>query len=176
MLCNTLGCFLEIPLRDTPLDLLRDLPRASLLFNFLHLPTLCLPPAFPSSHSLLASLSGRSLALPTLRFLRLQPFVSLAPRFGYRDLSFHHRLVYLMSQSSESPAKMKPTLFQLPPELLHMIFSMLPEASQGCLALTCKTYYTLFKSVFRDRFFDLGDIGIDLSAAEGSDHDTLHTL
>lgn len=53
---------------------------------------------------------------------------------------------------------------------------MLPEASQGCLALTCKTYYEQFKSVFRDRFFDLGDVGIDLSAAEGSDPDTLHTL
>lgn len=31
---------------------------------------------------------------------------------------------------------------------------MLPVGSQGCLALTCKTYYTQFKFVFRDKFFE----------------------
>jgi hypothetical protein len=38
-----------------------------------------------------------------------------------------------------------------------MICSMLPVSSQACLALTCKTYYTQFKSVFRDEFFDSPD-------------------
>jgi hypothetical protein len=50
---------------------------------------------------------------------------------------------------------MQPTLFQLPAELLPIIFSMLPIRSQGCLALTCKTYHTQFKSIFRDDFFKL---------------------
>jgi hypothetical protein len=59
--------------------------------------------------------------------------------------------------SSGSPTKMPPTIFQLPAELLFMICSMLPVSSQACLALTCKTYYTQFKSVFRDEFFDSPD-------------------
>ncbi|KAJ5371200.1 uncharacterized protein N7496_007292 [Penicillium cataractarum] len=58
---------------------------------------------------------------------------------------------------------MPPTLFQLPAELMDMVGAMLAPASKGCLALTCRTYYEQFKSVFEHNFFDF--IGIETEIA-----------
>lgn len=62
---------------------------------------------------------------------------------------------------------MQLTIFQLPADLLHIISSMLPVRSQGCLALTCKTYHTEFKSVFHDDFFKIP--GIEAESSKSSD-------
>ncbi|KAL1967173.1 hypothetical protein VTN77DRAFT_3464 [Rasamsonia byssochlamydoides] len=45
----------------------------------------------------------------------------------------------------------EPLIFKLPNELLFQIQSLLPLASQACLALSCKIFLELFKSVLSDK-------------------------
>jgi len=45
------------------------------------------------------------------------------------------------------------SIVDLPQELLHMIFSLLPQIWQGCLTLSCKRFYQQFKDIFKERMF-----------------------
>lgn len=94
--------------------------------------------------------SALSSALPEICLLLADSLASLT---ATPDSGPHVLRDSTMPPSSDSPAETKLTLFQLPPELLCAICSMLPLDSQGCLALTCKTYYLQFNSVFCERFF-----------------------
>lgn len=61
--------------------------------------------------------------------------------------------------------KRRPSIINLPPEVLDIIFSFLQTIWQGCLALSCKRFYNQFQYIFKEAMFRFpySDAGIDLS-------------
>lgn len=45
------------------------------------------------------------------------------------------------------------SIIDLPGELIDIIFSLLPQIWQGCLALSCKRFYQRFRDIFKERMF-----------------------